>query len=843
MVLKCVTNSVIRNNLYLIPLFLFFYCNGILAQNSVGEVFGVVKDENGKPLEGVAVVVTGQTKGAVSDARGKYELEIASDSAIEIYFSYLGYAIKKETIEVASGKRERLTVLLSPQSIDIGEVEVEDKRVRDKVSTHQIDVKDINVMPNASGNIEGILKTLPGVTSNNELSSQYSVRGGNFDENLVYVNDFEIYRPFLIRSGQQEGLSFVNPDLVGNIEFSSGGYEAKYGDKMSSVLDIKYKRPDALAGSVSASLLGANMHLEGTNDNYKLRYLFGLRYKSNQYLLNGLDQQGDYRPSFADVQALIGYDFSDKWEVEWIGNYSQNRFQFIPETRATEFGVVNNVLRLTVFFDGQEINQYTTAMTGLSTTFKPSENLRLKWLASVYVADERETFDVIGEYWLDAIESNLGNEDFGQVKYNLGVGTFHDNGRNFLNVLVPNFAHKGYLSKDKHFVQWGARFQYELIDDRLKEWQRLDSAGYSLPYSNQEVLVREYNRSKVDLSSRRYTGYIQDSWSLTDSNEMTLTGGLRYQYWDLNKESLLSPRLQFAFKPRWKRDVVYKLAYGIYYQAPFYRELRDLQGNINTTVKAQKAIHYVAGMDYNFKAWGRPFKFITELYYKQLSNLNPYEIENVRIRYFSDNVASGYATGVDFRLYGEFVKNADSWFSLSFLKTQEDIANDFFYEYYNAAGIKITPSVQDQNPADSIKVEPGLINRPTDQRVNFSIFFQDYFPKNENFKMHLNLVFGTGLPFGPADGKKYNDRLRVPPYRRVDIGFSALLWDKAKRIEQNKTPLKYFNTIWFSLEVFNLLDVNNTVSYIWIKDVTNTQYAVPNFLTSRRLNARLVLKF
>ncbi len=824
--------------------FLFFLSiNFLSAQQNTAEIFGSVKDEDGFFLEGVFVHIKDSKSGVVTDENGEYILSIPADSSIQIVFSYIGYATQIQNVNLAGDKRRRLNISMELKAIDIDEIFIEDKGERNKISTQQLDIKDINVLPNASGNIEAILKTLPGVTSNNELSSQYSVRGGNFDENLVYVNDFEIYRPFLIRSGQQEGLSFINPDLVSNIEFSSGGFGAKYGDKMSSVLDIKYKRPRSFAGSASVSLLGTNLHLEGSTIDNRAYYLLGFRYKTNQYLLNSLDAQGDYRPQFLDFQALVGYDINEKWELEWMGNYSSNKFQFVPETRTTEFGVVNNVLRLTVFFDGQEINQYSTAMTGLSTTFKPNNNVRLKWLASYYVADERETFDVIGEYFLDAIESNLGNEDFGQIKYSLGVGAYHDNGRNFLKVYVPNVAHKGYWSKNKHFVQWGARYQYEIIDDKLKEWQRLDSAGYSLPYTNQQVLINEYSKSKVDLTSNRYSAYIQDSWELTDTTQMTLTGGVRFQYWDLNNELLVSPRGQLSFKPLWEKDVVFKFASGIYYQAPFYRELRDLNGNINLNVKAQKAIHYVAGMDYNFKAWKRPFKFTSEIYYKQLSNLNPYEIENVRIRYFAENVAKGYATGIDFRVYGEFVKNAESWFTLSFLKTQEDVIGDFRYEFYNDEGVRITTSTRDQTATDSIKIEPGYIARPTDQRVNFSIFFQDYIPNNENFKMHLNLVFGTGLPFGPVDKKRYNDVLRVPPYRRVDIGFSALLWDKTKRNNLINSPLKYFNSVWMSIEVFNLLQVKNTVSYIWIKDVTNTQYAVPNYLTSRRLNARLVVKF
>lgn len=819
---------------------LLFFCCCLYSAFAQNTITGIVKDETGKPLEAVSVVIEGTRKGTVSDKNGNFELSIPNDSNIIIVFSFLGYEVKKQSIEEISIPLE---ISLKQQAIEIDEITIEENDIRDKVGMQKIDIKTFQTLPNTSGNIESILKTLPGVTSNNELSSQYSVRGGNFDENLVYVNDFEIYRPFLVRSGQQEGLTFTNPDLVSNIFFSSGGFEAKYGDKMSSVLDVKYKKPDVFHGSVSGSLLGANAHLEGSNKSHKLHYLVGLRHKTNQYLLNGLDVQGSYKPAFTDIQGLINYESSSKLEWEWIGNYSRNKFQFVPEDQETEFGVVNNVLRLKVFFEGQEIDEYETFMTGISSTYKPKNNLRLKWLASVYGAREQETFDIIGQYWLDAIESNLGDEDFGQVKYNLGVGTFHNNARNFLNALVTNVGHKGYFSKRDHYIQWGARIQYEYIDDELKEWTRLDSADYSLPHNGQEVLLSEVSRSQTTLNSLRYTGYIEDAWSINDANNLTLNGGVRFQYWDLNEQFMVSPRVQLSFQPKWERDIVLRFAWGIYNQSPFYRELRDLYGTVNTNVKAQRAIHYVAGADWNFKAWGRPFKFVTELYYKDLNKLNPYEVANVRIRYYGDNTAVGYAAGVDFRVYGEFVKNAESWFSLSFLTTKEDVLNDYFIEKYNSEGIKITPSTFDQNVTDSLKIEPGYIPRPMDQRVNLAIFFQDYIPGKENFKMHLNLLFGTGLPFGPADKKRYNDILRIPPYRRVDIGFSALLYDESKKEIKPETFLKHFESIWFGIEIFNLLQVENTVSYFWVKDITNTQYAVPNFLTSRRINGRLTIRF
>jgi hypothetical protein len=702
----------------------------------------------------------------------------------------------------------------------------------------RIDPKLFDALPSASGGVEAILKVL-GASSNNELSSQYSVRGGNYDENLVYVNDFEIYRPFLIRSGQQEGLSFINSDMVSSLLFSAGGFAAKYGDKMSSVLDIDYRKPEKFGGAASISLLGGSLTLEGASPNQSLRFLVGARYKTNQYLLNSLETTGDYRPAFSDIQADVTYDVSDKVSLEAIANYSSNQYQFIPQDRVTTFGTIQNTLRLTVYFDGQEVDKYTTAMGGLSVTYKPKSNLRLKFLASIYGNQEDETFDVIGEYFLGEVGNNLGNANFGQTLYYIGTGTNQEWGRDYLTATILKFAHKGSFIKKHHYLQWGFDINREHIHDDLSQWTRVDSAGYTLPYSDSQIFLQDIIRSEYDFSSFRYSLYVQDAWVLNEERNFTLTYGSRLSYWDFNKQFLVSPRVQLSVQPNWQRDIVFRAAVGAYDQPPFYRELRDLDGNIHPDVLAQRSIHYVAGTDYNFKWWGRPFKFVSEIYYKQLYDLNPYELDNVRIQYFGENDAKGYAAGLDLRLNGEFVKDAESWVSLSLLSTRENLSNDFVFEVDTI----FTDDEHIEFQLDSIEISPGLIPRATDQFLNFGMFFQDYIPGNENFKVHLNFLFGTGLPTGPPDHVRARDTLRLSPYRRVDIGFSAILLNREKTKIQENPVWHHFKSIWLSLEVFNLLGVSNEISFTWVEDINNTVYAVPNYLTGRRINLRMMVNF
>jgi len=818
-------------------------------------IYGIVKDKNNKELSQVNVSVFGEPGAVATDENGKYSFTVPAGKEISIVFSYIGFKTEQIKITLAENEKRELNKSMTLTPSVLPPVYIIDEKSRQEGIT-RIDIKSISQLPTASGNFEDVLKTLPGVISNNELSSAYSVRGGNYDENLVYVNDIEIYRPFLVRSGQQEGLSFINSDLVSNILFSAGGFSAIYGDKMSSVLDIKYRKPKTFGGSFNASLLGGGLHLEGASKNKKFSYLTGIRYKSNQYLLKSLDTKGEYKPSFADGQAYLSYQLSKKTELAFLGNYSKNKYNVVPVNRETEFGNINQALRLTVYFDGQEVDEYTTEMGALSLTHYVNEKLKLKLITSVFHTVESEKFDILGQYYLDELERDLGSDQFSEVAFNRGVGSYLDHARNTLDGIVYNAEHKGSYSYNNAELKWGIKFQHEDIVDKLSEWKYVDSAGFSLPHPldsvgqpgpyTQNITLQNVLKTHIGVVSNRYSGYLEDSWMLGKEKKATLAAGIRASYWDLNEDVVGGPRVSFSYKPKWKKkhNFVFRAAAGVYYQPPFYRESRDQDGKLNTNLKAQRSIHFVAGSDYQFLAFGREFKFVSEIYYKLLNNLVPYKIENLRIRYFANNNSKGYARGIDLRVNGEFIESTESWISASFLQTKEDIIGDFYYDKYNSDGEKIIPGYTfDQTATDSIRHEPGYIDRPTDQRVTFSMFFQDYLPKFPSYKMHLSLIYGTGLPFGPPGRNRYNDILRFPSYRRVDIGFSKTFIDED---HPKKYRLKFANNIkslWLSLEVFNLLQVSNTVSYLWIADVTNRYYAVPEYLSARTINLRLNVSF
>jgi hypothetical protein len=799
-----------------------------LAQSSAF-VSGTVTDEKNHKLELVTIAIEGTTIGTTSDADGKYKLGIAPADTISLVFSYSGYQTVKQVISLTSGEERTINIKLKKTSRELTTVTVKGDR-SNEAGNIKLDPTKAAMLPTVGfgSAIEAMIKTFVG--SNNELTSQYAVRGGNYDENLVYVNDFEIYRPFLTRSGQQEGMSFVNADLVSGVNFSVGGFQSKYGDKMSSVLDVTYKRPKEFGGRVMASMLGASIALEGASKNQKLTYLVGLRHKSNQYLLKAQPTKGIYNPSFTDAQALINYKFNSKWEIEAIGNYARNRFNFIPEEATSSFGVINKAYQLRVFYNGSEIDQFDSRFGGLSTTFRPNDKLKLKLLASGFQTNEKETYDISGEYLLGELETDLGKQNFGQVKTYLGTGIIHNYARNYLKVNVANFAHRGSYDARLHFLQWGLDANITNIEDKLYEWERRDSAGYTQPYYNNKLELTRFYRSGSTFNYMRYSGFLQDNFRFTDSSSFTISIGLRFNYSTLNNEILFSPRTQLSYKPRrWKNDFIFKLAGGLYQQPPFYREMRDLNGTVNQNLKAQKSYHILFGTDYNFKGWNRPFKLTTELYYKGLWDIVPYEYDNVRIRYFGQNNAVGYAYGAEVRLYGDIVKDATSWVSVGVMKSMEDVTNDVIV-YKGAAG------------TDSATKTPGYIPRPTDQRFMLGMYFEDYFPKWKNFKMHLNLLYASGLPFGPPDNKRYGDTLRLPDYKRVDIGFSALLVNGEKHAKSKVWGS--INNAWLSLEVFNLLGIQNTLSYTWIQDQTSGKtYAVPNRLTSRLINVKLVVDF
>lgn len=818
-------------------LVVFVSVSTLLVAQEKAIVFGKIFDEKGRPIELVNVAISGLPGGTTTDAKGRYELEIPANKDLYIGFSFIGYHKEIEQVQLSPDDRKEVNKTLKMSSTNLPQVEVQDDQIRN-TTLQRIDPKLATRVVSASDGLITLLKTEIGVSSNNELSSQYSVRGGNFDENLVYVNDIEIYRPYLIRSGQQEGLSFVNSDLVSSLLFSAGGFDAKYGDKMSSVLDLQYRKPNEFGGSFSASLLGGSLSLEGTVNKKKFTYLMGVRYKSNQYLLNSLEVQGDYNPNFLDVQGLFTYDVNDKLEFSFLGNIARNRYQMVPESRETDFGTVNQAKRLTVYFDGQENDNYLTYLGGLTATYKPTKKTRLKLIASGYNSRESETYDILGQYWIGDIETNLASENFGDVVEAQAIGAELRHARNELDAQVFNFAHRGTTEYGNHLLQWGVKFQHEEVVDQMNEWIVIDSAGYTLPRPADSIGYTDPSaqaftpfemydviRTASRINSNRYSGFIQNTWGAGNPDaKFVFTAGVRANYWDYNNQVVVSPRATLSFKPEWEKDILFRFSSGYYYQPPYYRELKNLDGQINSEQKAQTSIHFVVGSDWNFLAWDRPFKFVTEVYYKYLDNLVPYMIDNVRIRYYAFDQAIGYSTGIDMKVSGEFVPGIESWASLSVMSTRENVYDDYYLD------------------DDGNKVDPGYIPRPTDQRVNFSIFFQDYLPRNPSYRMSLTLVFGSGLPFGPPNSERYQQTLRMPPYRRVDIGFSKEIIGEMTKFGP-KNPFKFFKSMWITAEILNLLQVNNTVSYLWVTDIYGRQYAVPNYLTPRQLNIKLIANF
>lgn len=824
-------------------------CNNAYCQEGI--IKGIVSDSLKKPIEACNVSIEGETIGTITDRRGRYELKITPYRDLTIVYSFLGFTTQKYKVKLTPGEIKELNIQLATSVKLLGPVNVSGERSRDLLMT-PIQPKTLEMMPSVSGNFEGSLKTFPGVVSNNELTSTYSVRGGSFDENLIYVNDIEIYRPFLTRSGQQEGLSFINSDLIANINFSSGGFNATYSDKLSSVLDIEYRKPEAFAGSAYVSFLGAGFHLEGISKNEKFSWLTGFRQKSNQFLLKNLDTKGEYKPSFTDFQSLLNYKFTDKTSLSFLGNISINDYRVVPSTRQTEFGNINEALKFTVYFDGQEQDAYSTSQSAITLNHRVNDHLNLKFIGAGFISKEKEFFDILGEYFIDELDKDLGSSNFGNVAYNKGIGAFLDHSRNELKANVTSFEHKGSFIQSKYNFKWGVKAQHESITDNIDEWQYRDSADFSIvhPQDNpgdsvtftQQIVLNNVIKNKINLNSNRFNGFISSTWQLDTC--ITLVAGVRATYWDFNKELNISPRVSIEYRPKGNKFLKLRAASGIYYQPPFYRELRGLDGQINPTIKAQQSIHFIVGGDYQFLSWGREFKLTAEAYYKKMNNLIPYKLDNTRIRYLAKNNADGYATGLDLRVNGEFVSGIESWASLSFLKTEENLNDDGYYKYYNSEGDLIVPGYTYNNVAiDSQFVTPGNIPRPTDQRVTFSLFFQDYLPKSPSVRMHMTLVFGTGLPFGPPGNDRYKDILRAPSYRRVDIGFSKIIIDEDKPNTSRLKVVSKLKSLSLSLEVFNLLQVSNTVSYTWITDVTGRQYGIPNYLTSRLLNLKMQAKF
>ncbi len=812
-------------NKNIIIFYLIFLPCFIFAQNAT--LKGIVKNKTGSPIEFANVSIPEYLSGTTTNRLGQYLLTVPANQELEIHFSFIGAESVIINITLSPDEVHELDITLK-ESITIlpdATISVESDRL---FNITRINPDISHTIPTVGG-FEDVLKTLPGVSSTSELSSQYNVRGGNFDENLVYVNDIEIYRPMLVRSGQQEGLSFINSDMVSSVIFSAGGFQAKYGDKMSSVLDIRYRKPTVFRGSVTASMLGGSAHVEGVSKNHLLRHSTGIRYKTNQYLLGSLDTQGDYEPNFTDIQTYITYDYSEKIEFGFLGNFSRNTYTFIPQNRETSWGTLNEALKISMYFRGQEMNKFSTLTGAFTTTYKVNNDLNLKFIASSFYTHEEETFSILGQYFLNELDKQLGSDEFGDSVSNIGIGSFLNNARNYLDGYVTSLNHIGNYSTNGHNIVWGVKYNYEIFDYQIREWNMIDSAGYSLPYSSEEVLLHLVDTAVFDIHSNRFNAFVQNSYLIdADYGKFGLNGGIRFNYWDFNNQFLVSPRLLISFKPEWKRNYVFRFSSGVYHQPPFFKEIIKLDGTINHDIKAQSSIHFVLGSDNEFTAWNRPFKLVTEVYYKYLYNLIPYNVDNVRIKYYGENIAHGYAVGIESKLHGEFVPGTESWVSLAIMQTQEDIEGDFYTEK------------QEDGTIDTIF--PGFIPRPTDQRVSFGIYFQDYIPGNPTWQMHLNVLFGTGLPFGPPNSERYMATARMQPYRRVDIGISKQIISEHREISET-SPFRHFKDIWISLEVFNLLDINNTISHTWVTDIRNWQYAVPNYLTGRRVNLKLTAKF
>jgi len=810
-------------------------------------VYGKVMDENGAPVYNANVAIVGGN-GTTTDEKGEYTLSFNVTDKLELGISHLNYERKRIPLKMAPGEKRELDFKLNPSGMTIDPVEIKSER-HEGTGTISIDPEIAKIIATPGDPFMALVKAAGlGISSNNELSSGYSVRGGSFDENLIYVNDVEIYRPFLARSGQQEGLSFVNADMVDNVAFSSGGYEARYGDKMSSVLDITYKRPTRFKASVSGGLLGATAHVEDAVFNKRLHFVTGLRFRSNNYLLRALDTKGEYKPQFIDWQGNVSFDIRENLEVSVLGMYSKNSYNFIPQSRETSFGTVNQAYKLRVFFEGREITQFRTGLGAFTFNYKPIEGMSLKLIGSYTDTKESERFDVLGQYFLGELDNNLGSETFGQSINETGVGGYLNHARNYLNARIISIQHKGtHVLNNMVTFRWGVGYNKELINDRLREWNVVDSTGYFLPYFGPQddgnTPLPHFLKTNINLNNDRFTAYYENTFTFVakDSTKIKLNIGGRLQYFSFNKEFMPSPRVSLGIIPNWKHKMIFRVAGGVYYQQPFYREYRDMNGQVNPDIKAQRSIHAIAGMDYVFRMWKRPFKFTAEVYYKYLDRLIPYEIDNIRIRYYAKNNAKGYATGLDMKLNGEFVKGVESWINFSIMGTKEDILDDFYYDKFDYKGNKIYPG-SNAVAVDSSIVFPGYIRRPTDQRVSMTIFFQDNIPKVPDLKVNVTIVLGTGMPFGPPSYNRYSDTLTMPFYRRVDIGFSYQIL-RANRKIKKKTFLNYIRSMYVGVDVFNLLGINNTVSYIWVKDTGNKSYAVPTYLTPRLINARLAIDF
>ncbi len=816
------------------------------SQTKNATVSGKITDEEDTPLEGVTVRILTKQEGTVTDKKGNFKLTIPANKLVAVVFSSTGYATQQLNFNLRYTQVEKITVKLKKSTDTLANVTIKSNYEQRNSGSITIDPNKTLVNPSPNNSIESLLKFFVGSTS--ELTSQYSVRGGSYDENLIYVNDFEVYRPYLIRNGQQEGLSFINPELTGNVKFYVGGFQAKYGDKMSSVLDITYKKPRASSGSAYIGLLEQGLHLEGVSKNSKFSYLFGVRNRSNRNLLSSQETKGNYVPSSSDVQALINYTIDSSWSLELFANTSSTKFTLVPEEAKLSTSVFTPVfsanLGIDIYFQGMEKDAYTTQFLGFAATNRLSKNLRLKYLVSYFNNKESENVDILGAYLFGERDFDKSHSTFGLITNPLGAGVYQNYARNKLDITILTATQKGYLDTRNHRIQWGVTLDQQTIKDKLNEWEYNDSAGYSLPYNPSVLALNKVLKGNSDINVTRTSGYFQDNIILRDSNDFIINAGVRYNFNTLNNELIISPRVGLSYKPKnWKKNVILKASAGAYHQPPFYREMRRPNGTLNTSLKAQQSWQFSAGFDYNFNWMNRPARVTTEAYYKTMSNVVPYDLDNVRVRYFGENNAKAYAYGIETRLYAELVKDAESWLSIGFMRTKEKIDNFAYKNYYNAAGQIINASSTDQTIKDSSTTEVGWLRRPTDRLITVGLFFQDYLSTNKNIKVYLSGIYGSNLPYNIPGSVKYRNALIIDPYLRIDMGFAALLLDGEKANRRSHSPFRKFQSIWASLELFNVIDRANTISYMMIKDFQNNTFSIPNRLTPRMINLKLIAKW
>ena len=765
---------------------------------------GRVIDENNNPVELASVSCLSQGKATVTSLKGEYKMILHSADSVVVKFSMLGYRTKTRILRHPKGPQTLQVVLLS-DSRTLGEVNVMGQKIQSG-QTQELSTKQLKQMPSATGNaVEELIQSQAGVSTHSELSSQYNVRGGSFDENSVYINNIEVFRPFLVRSGQQEGLSVINPDMVDRIGFSTGGFAAKYGDKMSSALDIIYRRPKRFEASLDASLLGASAYVGFSNK--KLAWANGIRYKTNRYLLGSLETNGEYKPNFLDYQTYLNYRPNSRWSVDFIGNISDNHYNFTPHDRETRFGTLENVKSFRVYFDGQEKDLFRTYFGSLGITRHLGDSTSVTLMGSAFSTNEHEKYDIQGQYWLTQTETSE----------NLGVGTYFQHARNYLKAHVESIKLMARHTTKQHDVEGGVTYKMEHIKENSAEYEMRDSAGYSIPHTGKDLNMIYSLRARNELNANRLEVYLQDTWRFRSGGDddstqtlYTLNYGLRFAHWNFNRETILSPRVSLSIIPAFNQNLSFRLATGLYYQSPFFKELRDTTtrnsvtyATLNRKIKSQRSLHLIAGLDYRFSMKQRPFKFTTEIYYKILGNIVPYSVNNVKVTYYGDNVASGHAAGIDMKLFGEFVPGTDSWLSLSFMNTR-------------------------------MKLNGLSTPLPTDQRYALNLYFTDYFPGTNRWLMNLKLAYADGLPFSAPHRELERNNFRAPAYRRADIGMSYRLLNNEDRHSKS-----IFKNIWIGVDCLNLLGINNVNSYYWITDVTNQQFAVPNYLTGRQINARV----